>query len=245
MTFVTISRSGVARGFNSVFHASHFVRTGSPFRASYPNVIPAASRMMSSTEQPTLSEAVMSDFDDIDVLADEYRRFRGDKNAQARWANQLTWTVARHGVGSELVIYPLLEKHFHETGSKLANEGRAGNQSVKERLYALESLQPGTLKYNREFEGMMNTMESVTDRETEDDLPMLEDALGTEGSQEAAARYNLTKQLAPTRPHPSNPSQPLLDSVVSLLEMPLDKLKDQFTKFPTQQILEESKNHIG
>ena len=35
---------------------------------------------------------------------DEYRRAlkAGDVSAQARWARQLTWEVARHAVGEEI-----------------------------------------------------------------------------------------------------------------------------------------------
>ena len=46
-----------------------------------------------------------------------------DKEANA-WANQLIWEVARHAVGEEIVVYPLMEKHLGEEGKKLADEDR-------------------------------------------------------------------------------------------------------------------------
>jgi len=53
---------------------------------------------------------------------------QGDPDAQARWARQFTWEVARHAVGEEIVIYPLMEKHLGEQGKKLADDDRADHQ---------------------------------------------------------------------------------------------------------------------
>ncbi|EIM83794.1 uncharacterized protein STEHIDRAFT_38633, partial [Stereum hirsutum FP-91666 SS1] len=41
-----------------------------------------------------------------------YQKSAGDPDAQARWAHQLTWEVARHAVGEELIVYPLMEEHM-------------------------------------------------------------------------------------------------------------------------------------
>lgn len=61
---------------------------------------------------------------------DEYKRAResGDVAAQARWARQLTWEVARHAVGEEIVVYPLMEKYLGERGMELAEHDRAEHQ---------------------------------------------------------------------------------------------------------------------
>ena len=54
----------------------------------------------------------------------ERARHRGDVDAQARWTRQLTWEVARHAVGEEIVVYPLMEKYLGEKGNQLANHDR-------------------------------------------------------------------------------------------------------------------------
>jgi hypothetical protein len=59
---------------------------------------------------------------------DQYVKSTGDADAQDRWARQLIWEVARHAVGEELVIYPLMEKHLGVQGQKLADEDRADHQ---------------------------------------------------------------------------------------------------------------------
>jgi hypothetical protein len=58
----------------------------------------------------------------------EYTRTAGDKDTQERWARQLTWEIARHAVGEEIIVYPLMEKHLGEKGLKLTNQDRADHQ---------------------------------------------------------------------------------------------------------------------
>ena len=57
---------------------------------------------------------------------DQYKRAheRGDIEAQSRWANQLRWEIARHAVGEEIVVYPLMEKHLGAKGLQLADHDR-------------------------------------------------------------------------------------------------------------------------
>lgn len=57
-----------------------------------------------------------------------YQKSAGDPDAQARWAHQLTWEVARHAVGEELIVYPLMEEHMGAEGKRLADEDREQHQ---------------------------------------------------------------------------------------------------------------------
>ena len=153
---------------------------------------------------------------------DQYTRAheRGDVDAQARWARQLTWEVARHAVGEEIVVYPLMEQHLGQKGKQLADHDRQEHtvssrsisslrpsdadggtwvQSVKEKLYQLESLQPGTVEYHELITSIMESLHHHNDDEEIKDLPLLEPALGVEGSKQAALSFKKTKKLVPTR----------------------------------------------
>lgn len=59
---------------------------------------------------------------------ENYKKATGDADAQARWARQLTWEIARHAVGEEIVVYPLMEKHLGAKGKELADHDRAEHQ---------------------------------------------------------------------------------------------------------------------
>jgi len=59
---------------------------------------------------------------------DEYKKNSGDAAAQARWSRLFTWEIARHAVGEEIVVYPLMENRLGEKGKKLADNDRLDHQ---------------------------------------------------------------------------------------------------------------------
>lgn len=59
---------------------------------------------------------------------DEYKKNQNDSSAQERWTNLFTWEVARHSVGEEIVVYPLMEKHLGAQGHDLAEGDRRDHQ---------------------------------------------------------------------------------------------------------------------
>lgn len=196
---------------------------------------------------------------------DQYRKAAGDPDAQARWARQLTWEIARHAVGEEIVVYPLMEQHLGARGLKLTDQDRADHQTAKEDLALLETLVPGTGEYDETIERVMRHLREHNDSEEREDLPLLEPEIGEEGSREAAETFRRTKKFVPTRwvafvlaiwkggivdvdsarcrTHPWAPNKPPYETLVGFLTMPIDKLKDHFAKFPTAEMKEEAKHH--
>lgn len=134
-----------------------------------------------------------------------------------RWARQLTWEIARHAVGEEIVVYPLMEKLLGEKGLQLADHDREehqvrshlvvrrslcthiSNQTVKEQLSHLESLTPGTAEYDSTITSIMEHLHKHNDEEETKDLPLLEPKLGIEKSREEAKVFSRTKKFVPTR----------------------------------------------
>ncbi|KAJ3809122.1 hypothetical protein F5876DRAFT_89620 [Lentinula aff. lateritia] len=188
------------------------------------------------SSQRTLTDAIKEDHEEMYEYYDNYKKAAGDVDAQARWARQLTWEIARHAVGEEIVVYPLMEQHMGHEGIKLADQDRADHQKVKEQLYQLESLTAGTTDYDTLMTQIMAHLRQHNDSEETQDLPRLEPKLGQEGSQHAAATFTKTKKFAPTRPHPSAPNKPPAETLVGFLALPIDKLKDMFSKFPTEEM---------
>lgn len=146
----------------------------------------------------------------------KYVELQGDQDAQQRWARQLTWEIARHAVGEEIVIYPLMEKHLGEQGKKLADADRADHQvrgfsllqknrahlvskQVKILLSKLESLSPGTAEHFAILKDVMDHLKPHNDSEEHTDLPLLEKAIGLDESEKAAKIFARTKMFAPTR----------------------------------------------
>jgi len=189
-----------------------------------------------ASKHQTLFEAVKEDHDEMYEYYDNYVKASGDADAQERWSNQLRWEIARHAVGEEIVVYPLMEEKLGSEGKQLADNDRADHQYVKEHLYKLESLKAGTAEFHSTLKDVMDHLHKHNDSEEQEDLPKLEAVIGKEASKEAAASFSRTKKFAPTRAHPSAPDQPPFETIVGLMSAPIDKLRDAFAKFPTEEM---------
>ncbi|KAL0958956.1 hypothetical protein HGRIS_014268 [Hohenbuehelia grisea] len=202
-------------------------------------VVTARTRLMSSHH--SLTDAIKEDHQEMYEYHDNYKKAAGDADAQARWARQLTWEIARHAVGEEIIVYPLMEQHLGDEGLRLANQDREEHFIVKKLLSHLETLTPGTSEYDKTIAQVMDHLHEHNDSEEQKDLPLLEPKLGTEGSKEAASSFSRTKKFVPTRAHPGAPDRPPFETLVGFLQAPIDKLKDAFAKFPTEEMKEASK----
>ncbi|OBZ77849.1 hypothetical protein A0H81_02232 [Grifola frondosa] len=196
--------------------------------------------------QKTLFEAIKEDHEEMYEYHDQYKRAceANDVPAQARWARQLTWEIARHAVGEEIVVYPLMEKHLGDKGKQLANHDRDEHLNAKEQLYHLESLSPGSAEFDSVITKVMDALHHHNDDEEIKDLPLLEPAIGEEASEEAALSFKKTKKLAPTRAHPSIPNKPPFETLLGFLEAPIDKIKDWFASFPTDDEMKDAKEEL-
>ncbi|EIN05599.1 hypothetical protein PUNSTDRAFT_115984 [Punctularia strigosozonata HHB-11173 SS5] len=183
-----------------------------------------------------LTAAIKEDHDEMYEYHALYQKAResGNVDAQERWARQLIWEIARHAVGEEIIVYPLMEAKLGQKGIELADHDRREHQVVKILLSKLEGLTP-----------VMEHLKPHNDDEEKTDLPMLEPVLGEAASQDAASQFSRTKKFVPTRAHPSAPNRPPYEILVGFLAMPLDKLQDLFAKFPTEEMKSNAKEELG
>ncbi|KAF9049460.1 hypothetical protein BDZ89DRAFT_1057350 [Hymenopellis radicata] len=194
-----------------------------------------------ATKQQTLTAAIKEDHEEMYEYYDNYVKANGNPDEMGRWARQLTWEIARHAVGEEIVVYPLMEKYMGDQGVKLTDGDRAEHQQVKVMLNELESIQPGSPDHQEKLKKVMEHLRKHNDSEEQNDLPALEPLLGREDSITAASSFTRTKKFVPTRAHPSAPNKPPYETLVGFMTMPIDKLKDMFSAFPTEEMKENAK----
>jgi hemerythrin-like domain-containing protein len=61
--------------------------------------------------------------------ADNIRSTKDDAE-KVRWRNLLTWTIARHAISEELVLYPAMESLLGDEGVKLSKTDKEQHQGV-------------------------------------------------------------------------------------------------------------------
>ncbi|ORX34470.1 hemerythrin HHE cation binding domain protein [Kockovaella imperatae] len=203
--------------------------------ATAARTIPKRYISLSTQRLPTLNMSTISAVitHDHREIEDYYKQIltAEDEDAKTRYQNQFTWELARHSLGEELVIYPLMEKVV-PGGQAMAQKDRAEHQKVKEQLNLFQGMKASNPEFEPTLRALMSNLSEHIKEEEHDDLPKLEEHISREDSASVAKEFQRTKKFVPTRSHPSAPDKPPFETVVGLMTAPMDKLQDMFRKFP-------------
>ncbi|KAG6326935.1 hypothetical protein ID866_12154, partial [Astraeus odoratus] len=187
-----------------------------------------------------LKDAIVHDHREIELYYDQYKKAVNVKDKD-KWSNQLTWEVARHAAGEEIVVYPLFEKKLGEEGRKMAEKDRADHHEIKVILSQMESYSVGTSEFDNAINKVIEVLKEHIKGEEEHDLPLLQSKLNPDESHAAERHFERTKALVPTRPHPLAPDKPPYETLAGFLALPIDKIKDLLSRFPKEEEVKEAK----
>lgn len=177
-----------------------------------------------------------------DAIKDDHREiesaYRHILNAvgtdeKTRWRNQFTWELARHSVGEELILYPVIEKNI-PNGKEIAAKDREDHLAVKRDLNKFQNLNPESTDFLSTLNLLWKDLSAHIAEEEEHDLPLLESTLSADDSAAMVTDFKRTKMFIPTRSHPHAPDKPPFETAVGLLTAPIDHVRDMFRKFPKE-----------
>jgi hypothetical protein len=138
--------------------------------------------------------------------------------------------LARHHVGEELVVYPVMQKLLPD-GNYLVHKDRQAHHRVAELLYTLQEKSASDADFPKTFADVMAELRPHLRDEEETDLPELEAKLSREESAELAKKFSKTKKLSPTRSHPYATSfEPPFETALALITAPIDKVRVLISK---------------
>lgn len=138
---------------------------------------------------------------------------------------ELTYTLVRHEVAEEEVVYPALRRYV-DGGDDLADM-RIAEQAKAEELLA-EMERAGVM--SAEFPAMFNTLRSEVlahaEAEEQSVFPELTTSVKADELLELGKRFDMAKKLAPTHPHPHVPDTPPGNLVLGPVAAVVDRVRD-------------------
>jgi hypothetical protein len=81
----------------------------------------------------TISDVIKHDHRELEEFYSNILKATSS-DEKIRWQNQFTWELARHSIGEEIVVYPVLEKQV-SGGKDLADKDRAEHNKVRSPLF--------------------------------------------------------------------------------------------------------------
>ena len=94
------------------------------------------------------------------------------------------------------------------------------------------------------LDNLMDNLHHHIEHEKNEDMPRLEGLISRQESEAIARSFQRTKGIVPTRSHPAAPTEFYAESIVGLLTMPIDRMRDWLKDFPDEQDVQNAKARI-
>lgn len=113
---------------------------------------------------------------------------------------------------------------------------------MKEYLSQIQDMTPTDPKFELMLNSLMDIVHHHVEHEKNEDMPRLERLISRGESERIARQFQRTKNIVPSRSHPSAPTEYYLENLAALLTAPLDRFQDWLKDFPTEADAQRARN---
>ncbi|MFJ9822466.1 hemerythrin domain-containing protein [Streptomyces sp. NPDC101151] len=151
----------------------------------------------------------------------------GDKNRKV-YADQATMELVRHSVAEEAYLYPAVRQYV-AGGDALADKEIEDHAKAERIMKDLEGCEADDPQFDRLMSTLMSEIRMHIADEEENLFPRLRAACSADALDGLGDKVRQAKKMAPTRPHPSAPSEPPANKLLAPGVGLVDRLRDAMT----------------
>jgi hemerythrin superfamily protein len=189
-----------------------------------------------------VQEATMGERDVIEVLEQDHREveemfaelesLRGasteeDLSRRKAVTEQVTIELVRHSVAEEVLVYPQVED---KVSAKEAEHAREEHAEAEETLQRLEKLDADDPAFDDELATLMAEIRHHIEDEEGQMFAHMRQTIDSDELRKLGARVEAFKKVAPTRPHPNVPNEPLPRMAAGPAASLFDRMRDLATQ---------------
>ena len=184
-----------------------------------------------SEQQRDVIEVLEHDHREVEEMFAELESLRGastdnDKTRRKELTEQVTIELVRHSVAEEVLVYPQVDDKVSAEEAERARKEHAEAEETLHRLEKLDADDPG-------FDDALATlMREIREHIAEEEGQMfahMRQVIDQDELRTLGARVEAFKKVAPTRPHPSVPNEPLPRIAAGPAASLFDRMRDLAT----------------
>ena len=182
----------------------------------------------------------MSKQDVVELLTEDHREVEemfveleavmdgGSPDAERRrhLVDRVTIELVKHAVAEEVAVYPRVKQ---KVSAEEAERAKAEHAEAERTMKRLERLDPDDPSFEQEIRTLMAEIRQHVAEEEGEMFPRMREVFGQDELEDLARQVNAVKMLAPTRPHPSVPNDPIKRAAVGPVAGLFDRLRDLAT----------------
>ena len=179
-------------------------------------------------EQRDVIEILTADHREVEAMFTELETLmqtRSDTDDELRrdLADQITIELVRHAVAEEVAVYPEVKRKVGEEEAERAKREHAEAERTMKRLESLDADDAG---FEQEIRKLMSEIRQHVAEEEGEMFPRMRQIMTPDELTELGKRVEKIKAIAPTRPHPSVPNDPIKRLAVGPVVGLFDRLRD-------------------
>ena len=184
-------------------------------------------------DQRDVIEVLEHDHREVEQMFAELESLRGALTEEAKErrkavTEQVTIELVRHSVAEEVLVYPKVEDQVSKEEAEHAREEHAQAEETLKRLEKLDADDPA---FDDELATLMREIREHIAEEEGEMFAHMRQVIDAEELRTLGARVEAFKKVAPTRPHPNVPNEPLPRAAAGPAASLFDRMRDLATGF--------------
>jgi Hemerythrin HHE cation binding domain len=182
-------------------------------------------------QQRDVIEVLEHDHREVEQMFSELETLRGAsadeaKSRRKELTDQVTIELVRHSVAEEVLVYPKVED---KVSAEEAEHARKEHAEAEETLHRLEKLDADSPAFDDELATLMAEIRHHIEDEEGEMFAHMRQVIDADELRTLGARVEGFKKVAPTRPHPNVPNEPLPRLAAGPAASLFDRMRDLAT----------------
>ena len=182
-------------------------------------------------QQRDVIEVLEHDHREVEEMFSELESLRGASTDEAKsrrkeLTEQVTIELVRHSVAEEVLVYPKVEDKVSAEEVEHAREEHAEAEETLHRLEKLDADDPG---FDDALAELMGEIRHHIEDEEDQMFAHMRQVIDSDDLEKLGGRVEAFKKLAPTRPHPNVPNEPLPRMAAGPAASLFDRMRDLAT----------------
>ena len=184
-----------------------------------------------SDQQTDVIAVLEHDHREVEEMFEELESLRGASTEEAKArrkavTEQVTIELVRHSVAEEVLVYPQVEKQVSADEADHAREEHAEAEKTLQRLEKLDADDPS---FDDELATLMAEIRHHIEDEEGQMFAHMRQVIDADELRKLGDRVQAFKKVAPTRPHPNVPNDPVPRMAAGPAASLFDRMRDLAT----------------
>jgi hemerythrin superfamily protein len=176
-----------------------------------------------TTAHQDIVDDIITDHREVEEVFTEIEKGAG--GAKRDLVEHVIAELVRHSVAEEQYLYPVARRVLPD-GDKLADHELEEHAEAERVMKSLEQTDADDPEFDELTRKLIDAVRHHIEDEEKDLLPKLREACDSADLRDLGEKFERSKKMAPTRPHPSAPDRPPANKILGPGVGLIDRMRD-------------------